>query len=217
MYLDIFFKTSELSIFLAGIISCFFYKKLPNIYKLISLYIWWGACINCLGIYFKNTGYNLFLVPIYSFIELAIFSYIYIYIFFKKTSFLYKGLIFLAHSLIILDFLFLYDLFNAKTFDAFNKVVSDVTIILLCLRYYSSILKEETPINKELILLNSVFIGYFSINCLIFLSMNFLVNESRDLVIPFWLLNAFSILSLYMFFIYMIWQHGKTQKVSPSG
>ncbi|WP_264789307.1 hypothetical protein [Aureispira anguillae] len=123
----------------------------------------------------------------------------------------------MALGLILLDFLFLCDLFNAETFYAFSKVIADLTIIILCLIYYWKVLKEEMPIDKELLLLNSGFISYFSINCFIFLSINFLINESLDLVTPFWTLNALSALFLYLFLTYMIWQHGKIQKISPFG
>lgn len=218
MHIEIIWKAVECSMCVAGLSACYFYKELAPHYKLINSYIWLGILIDLLTTYFMNkTGYNLFLLPIYSFAELAIFSTIYLRFFIKKKTFILKGLLALAHGLIILDFLLLCDLFNAKSFYAFSKVIADIAIILLCLRYYRMILKEEAPIDKELLLLNSVFIGYFSINSIIFLSINFLVNESLDLVTPFWVLNALSALFLYLFLTYMIWQHGKIQKTSPSG
>lgn len=218
MYIEIIWKAVEFSMCVAGFSSCFFYKSLSTHYKFINIYIWLGILIDLLTTYFmKSTGYNLFLLPIYSFAELAIFSSIYLRFFLKGENLVLKGLLLLAHSLILLDFLFLCDLFNAETFYAFSKVVADIAIVILCLKYFSNILKEETPIKKELLLLNSVFIGYFSINSIIFLSINFLVNESLDLVTPFWVLNALSALFLYSFLTYMIWQHGRIQKTSPSG
>jgi hypothetical protein len=142
---------------------------------------------------------------------------IYLSSFIKEKKVVLQSFLLLAHCLIILDFLFLCDLFNTKTFYAFSKVVADLAIVVLCLKYYSAILKEEVSVNKELLVLNSVFIGYFSINSILFLSINFLVNESLDLVTPFWVLNALSALFLYLFLTYMIWQHGRTQKTLPSG
>jgi len=202
---------------IAGVSACYLIKQLPQLYKLIGIYIGLSILVELLTTYFmRSTGYNLFLLPIYSFAELAIFSTIYLR-FFLKGEKIIQGLLVLAHALILLDFLFLCDLFNAKTFYAFSKVIADIAIVLLCLRYYWAILKEEMPIDKELLLLNSVFIGYFSINSIIFLSINFLVNESLNLVTPFWILNALSALFLYLFLTYMIWQHGKTPKTSPSG
>lgn len=204
--------------FMAGVSICYLIKQLPQLYKLIGIYIGLSILVELLTTYLmKSTGYNLFLLPIYSFAELVIFSSIYLRFFLKGENAVLKGLLLLAHGLILLDFLFLCDLFNAETFYAFSKVVADIAIVVLCLKYFSNILKEETPIKKELLLLNSVFIGYFSINSIIFLSINFLVNESLDLVTPFWVLNALSALFLYSFLTYMIWQHGRTQKTSPSG
>lgn len=215
MFSETILNSAKWGLYIVGISNFCFYKKLTPIYQYLSFYIWFTILVNFMGDYLS---YNLFLLPIYSFVELAIFSAIYLRFFLKKgENTVLQGLLLLAHGLIVLDFLFLCDLFNAKTFYAFSKVVADLAIVLLCLRYYWTILKEETPIDKELLLLNSVFIGYFSINSIIFLSINFLVNESIDLVTPFWILNALSALFLYSFLTYMIWQHGKTQKISPSG
>jgi hypothetical protein len=214
MFTEIVFDGAEWSLYLAGIFCCYFYKQLASIYQYLSFYIWFTILTNYIGLYFSS---NLFWLPIYSFAELAIFSIIYLRFFLKGEKVVLQSLLLLAHVLILLDFLFLCDLFKVETFYAFSKVVADISIILLCLRYYWTILKEDSPINKELLLLNSVFIGYFSINSILFLSINFLVNESLDLVTPFWVLNALSALFLYSFLTYMIWQHGKIQKTSPSG
>jgi len=214
MFSETILTSAEWSLYIVGIICLFVYKQITPKYRYLSFYIWVTILINLMGVYLH---YNLFLLPIYSFVELAIFSIIYLRFFFREKNIVLQSLLLLAHALILLDFLFLCDLFNAKTFYAFSKVVTDITIVLLCLKYYLTILKEETPIDKELFLLNSVFIGYFSINSIIFLSINFLINESLDLVTPFWILNALSALFLYSFLTYMIWLHGKIQKTSPSG
>lgn len=218
MFTEIILAGTGFSLCIAGLSSCYFYKKLAFHYKILSFYIWFTIITNGIGLYLtSHTGYNLFLLPIYSFVELFIFSTIYIRFFFREKNIVIQSLLLLAHGLILLDFLFLCDLFNAETFYAFSKVVADIAIVVLCLKYFSNILKEETLINKELLLLNSVFVGYFFINSITFLSANFLVNESLDLVTPFWVLNALSALFLYSFLTYMIWQHGRIQKTSPSG
>lgn len=214
MFSEIILNSAEWSLYILGITCCYYYRQLTPIYQYLSFYIWFTILTNFMGVYLN---YNLFLLPIYSFAELAIFSSIYLRFFLKGENLVLKGLLLFAHGLILLDFLFLCDLFNAETFYAFSKVVTDIAIVVLCLKYFSNILKEETLINKELLLLNSVFVGYFFINSITFLSANFLVNESLDLVTPFWVLNALSALFLYSFLTYMIWQHGRTQKTSPSG
>lgn len=214
MFTESIFFIAEISLCISGIVSGYYYKHLTLKYYYLGFYIWLTILTNYIGLYFSS---NLFWLPIYSFAELSIFSIIYLRFFLKGEKKVLQLLLLLAQALIVLDFLFLCDLFNAKTFYAFSKVVADVAIVLLCLRYYWTILQEDTPIDKELLLLNSVFIGYFSINTIIFLSINFLVNESLDLVTPFWVLNALNALFLYSFLTYMIWQHGRIQKTLPSG
>lgn len=218
MHTNIIWVLTVFAMGIAGLSCGYLHKELTPKYKLISNYIWIGILIYCITLFFRAiNNYNLFLLPIYSFIELVIFSKLYFTFFIKKPNPLLHKIITFIYILIVLDFLFLCDLFNAETFYAFSKVITDLAIMGLCLNYYWMVLKEEAPINKELLLLNSGFMSYFSINCFIFLSINFLVNESLDLVTPFWVINALSVLFLYLFLTYMIWQHGKIQKISPSG
>lgn len=215
-----------LFIFIARIIlwitfltGCYFYFYLDSRYKYITQYLLLAVSFDLLITYFSiSTKYNLFIWPIYSFLEFSIFSWLYYQCFLKENNKIGLPIfIVLFHGLIILDVVYLGDLYNAANFYAFSKVVADVGIILLCLLYYKTALTRQESINREMFVLNSIFISYFSINLIISLSMNFLINESNHLVFPFWILNAISASLLYLSLTYMIWQHGKTQKTLPSG
>lgn len=218
MYKASIFLATRIVLWFAGILGCLLYKTLTKKYQLIIVYILLALSIDCFAFLLKkNALYNLFLLPVYSFIELAIFSKVYKDYFIKDYRLLLNVFTVFIHSLILLDVAFLCDFFNAKTFYAFSKVITDIGIITFCLLYYWKSLKEDQIINKELLLLNAGFLCYFSINLLIFLSMNFLINASLHLVDPFWILNALSALFLYLFLIYMIWRYGRNPKLSHSG
>lgn len=192
--------------------------RLNKTYLLILLYLILSLVTNELTIYFReNAGYNLFLLPVYSFLELLIFSYLYLTVFIKHQQRWLVYFSILMHLLIALDLAFLTDLFNAETFFAFGKVVSDITIVVFALIYYKNVLEEKQTIEREYLVLNAGFVSYFALNLLIFSSINFLINESLSLVDPFWILNAASTLAFYLFLMYMLWQHGKTRKTLPSG
>lgn len=216
--MEVIWILTRVTLWISGSIGLVTYSRLSPIYKLIVAYILLAIGGDLTSTFFeKNGGYNLFVIPIYSFLELTLFSSLYYLYFIKSKSKLLLGFTLLMHSLILLDIIFLADFFNAKTFYAFGKVTTDLTIVIFCLVYYWKTIKGDQPINKELFRLNSIFISYFLINLLIFLSINFLINESLHLVNPFWMLNALSALFLYLFLTYMIWQHGKTPKTSHFG
>lgn len=218
MLIETIWLITELSMLVAGVIGCYLYQNLPLRYRLITLYILLAISTDLLTIYFRTYwGYNLFLLPIYSFIELVIFSKLYVSSFIKKEIPILRRLIFFAQALTVLDLMFICNLFHIQTFHAYSKVITDIIVITYCLMYYFKILTGELSFSKELFLLNSSFVYYFSINVLIFLSVNFLINESLYLVTPFWMINALSALFLYNFLTYMIWQHGKSQKILRSG
>ena len=216
--MEMIWMATRITLWVAGVVGCMRYFQLSPKYKLLTMYLLLGVATDLTGTYFENdSGYNLFLIPIYSLIELSIFSALYYFFFLEqKKRFLLFGIP-LMLGFIVLDIFFLCDLFNAKTFYAFGKVISDFTIIGLCFFYYWKVLMGEQAINRELFILNTVFLSYFLINALIFLSINFLINEAFYLVDPFWAANALTALLLYAFLTYMIWQDGKTRKALHSG
>lgn len=218
MYFEAILFTTRLFLWLAGIVGGVFFLRLSPRYKLITSYIFLGIGIDLLTEYFIDLfAYNLFLLPAFSFFELLIFTVLYLRFFLGKSSpsiFVFALSLF---GLIFLDIVYLCDLYNAANFYALSKVVSDVGIVSFCLIYFWKVLKGLVPINKDMLLLNALFLFYFSVNFLIFGSINFLINESLQLVNPFWTLNLLSAIILYSIMTYMIWQHGSNQRILPYG
>ena len=194
------------------------YPRISPFYRLVGAYLFLSVIVDVTNTYFEqSTGYNLFVIPIYSFFELLLYSIIYYQYLLKRKSWLGFYALIICFLLIVLDTLFLSDLFNVKFFTAFSKVLTDLVIVVMALCYYSEILQGIHPYNKVVFYLNTIFLGYFLLNSLIFLSINFLVNASLTIVIPFWAANALSALFLYALLTYIIWQHGNIKNNSQFG
>lgn len=198
---------------IAGII---YFKQLKASYRLVVIYLaiclvtdlfcrFWG--------YFSDLKYNLFLIPIFGFLELVVFSILYYrYIFRNKSNSL---LLFIAAMflLILSEIAFASKLFHRETFHSYGKVIADASVVFFCLLYYWKVFKGQIPINSEYNLLNAVVFVYYSVNLFIFLAVNFLVNAKLTFVIFFWAVNLISMVLFYLILIYLIWQNGKTRKI----
>lgn len=164
--------------------------------------------------FYSHSKYNLFMIPIFGFLELSIFSVLYYkYIFQNKSKSL---LIFIVTILLLI----LYEVISTlksshkESFHSYGKVVADASIVFFCLIYYWRVVKGQIPINSEYNFLNSVVFVYYSVNLLLYLPVNFLVNAKLTLVIFFWVVNLISMVLFYLILIYLIWQNGKTLKIS---
>ncbi|TCN63729.1 hypothetical protein CLV25_11579 [Acetobacteroides hydrogenigenes] len=162
--------------------------------------------------YYSRFKYNLFIVPIFGFFELAIFSKLYYSHILRRRSNILIGFMVLALLCVSSELLFVSRLLHLKNFQSFGKVIADVVIVLYCLMYYWRIFNGSIPIVKEHRYLNVAALIYFSINLVLFLPINFLVNESISVVFLFWVLNLVSLNLFYLVLIYLIWQNGKIRK-----
>ena len=218
MLIDIIWTAIALSLCTGVILGAYFYNKLSPIYRLVTFYLLFSIVSGWLSDYFANKeGYNLFLLPVFSFIELTIFYILYASFFITKGKVPLRIFTLLVYGLILLDVVFLCDLFDVTTFYAFSKIVTNAAIIVFCLFYFWETLQNKVLIDKEKLVLNLAFISYFSITFITFLSFNFLVNANLAITYPFWILNALSTLFFYLFLIFMIWQHGNSPKSLHSG
>ncbi len=209
--------TSPISLLGGIFIGVKYYKNLDYIFKFILFYLiaslFTDIIYRYLG-FFSNLKYNLFMIPVFGFIELFIYSNLYYRGIFRSKSIPLLVFIVILHVLIISELFFIKNLFHLKSFQSFGKIIADASIILYCLLYYWSLFKEKISIQPSLIIFNAASIIYYSINLFIFLCVNFLVNENIKLVIIFWSINLISMVSFYIILTYLIWQNGKTQSIS---
>lgn len=165
-----------------------------------------------LGYYsiFKN---NLFLIPVFGFLELAIISTLYYKYILKIKS--VPLLLFIVTMLLII----LYEIIIApilpyrKYFFSIGKIIADVSVIFFCMYYYWRVFKWQIPIKSQYNLMNAAIFIYYSISLLNYLTINFLINEKLSIVTFFWVIRFISMILFYLVLIYLIWQDGKTRKI----
>lgn len=202
-----------LTLSLAVLTSIYWFRWLNYPYKMLSAFVWVTAAANVFSMYIKDTGTNLSVLPVLSLATLLIFSKLYLDEFLKERTLASIGLIGSAVVIICFDVYYSYNGLSVRQFYALGTVACDLCIVIFCLYYFWKSLKGEEALDRELWILNSAFLVYFSISTLLFFSINFLINEALKVVAPFWMLNAFSASFLYSFLSYRIWRYGRLHKL----
>lgn len=194
------------------------FRRLKETNRLIVVYFVVMLIVDLLSRffgYFSQSKYNLFLIPIYGFLELGVFSVMYYkYILRSKSKYLLSFIVFM-HLLILVEIFFGKGLFHPESFQSFGKVIADASIILYSIYFYLKIFKGQIPIRSEYAFLNAVVLIYFSINLIIYLAINFLVNAQFKLVVAFWIINLLSVIIFELILISLLWKDGRTRKTLP--
>lgn len=191
-------------------IGFYYFRSLNVIHKAITWYLLILLVVDITSRIFAYFGNNLFVLLVYSLIELVAFVYFYYKYVFKARHRLVLGLSIAGMLYIIWEIVaFKMDI---KQFQTYAKVVDDFIIITLALSFFHekiNIFKESKWDNFKL---NAVILVFFTLNMIFFLPFNFLVNERTGLKFYFWLGNLTITLSFYLFLIYFVWKNGRTQK-----
>lgn len=199
------------AILLVGLcIGFYYFKSLNNIHKAITWYLLILLIVDITSRIFAYYGNNLFILLVYSLIELVAFVCFYYMYIFKARHRLVLGLSILSVLYILWEIVvFKMDI---KQFQTYAKVVDDFVIITLVFSFFHekiNIFKESKWDNFKL---NAVILTFFTLNMIFFLPFNFLVNERTGLKFYFWLGNLTITISFYLFLIYFVWKNGRTQK-----
>lgn len=197
---------------LLGIVK---YKGLPASLRFLHLYLFFGLATDLAFRGLGELGYNLFFIPIYALLELYILAlFFYRHIFNQSRPILYIAMF--TALLIAADVLLLSNLFAAKTFTTYSRFLQDLVIVLYCLWWYYAWLKGRLKTPRWQLFIN-VTLVYFTVNLLLFTSVSFLINEARQFISWFWLLNNILTVVFYACITYYLWQHGKTQPTLQRG
>lgn len=200
---------------LVGVIFGFFYNKyLSNVYKSITFYLLLMLCIEVLTKTLGALGNNLIVLPVFSLIELTFFLYLYNKHLLKKNNkfFIAIGLIGILYIFSEIILYFVLNNVKPKQFQPYSKVVDNFIVILMTLAFFHEKIKNYKEAKWNNFRLNSVILGFFTINLIIFLPFNFLVNESTGLKYYFWLINIVIIVLFYTYLTWSIWKNGRGRK-----
>ncbi len=162
--------TSPFVLFVGVLFGVLKFRRLKKSNQLLVFYLGFSLTFDLLSRYFgyiAQSKYNLFLIPIYGFLELGFLSVLYYrYILRSKSKYLLSFIVFM-HLLILVEIFFGKGLFHPESFQSFGKVIADASIILYSIYFYLKIFKGQIPIRSEYAFLNAVVLRCFSINLII--------------------------------------------------
>lgn len=161
----------------------------------------------------KFLGSNLFFINIYSLFELIILFY---YLKTKKRLFP-KWYIFVFFALIAFNLyeLLTVDFINFMEFQSYSKTINSLFLLIVTITLILNIIRfdRDDLMNSILFILPI----YLTINAIIGLPLNLLVNFIDETVYYMWWVNCLNVITFYSVIIFSIWKFGKTRKTSFFG
>ncbi|MBL4705267.1 MAG: hypothetical protein JKY54_12150 [Flavobacteriales bacterium] len=155
---------------------------------------------------------NLILFNVLSIVEILTFSWLYYTMINQKRWVWLLGAAAIAY--VFVETLGI-DADEVASFQSYSKMVSSFAIVIMGLKYILEHVKEERSIlNRNL---NYVIIFYFSLELILLLPLNFLINQDSNLIFYIWFLHLGINILLYVYLIRFIWKNGKIQKQLRSG
>lgn len=195
-------------IFLIG-----FFKTSDLLRKLMLIYLLVALLIDLLSRYFGYISalkFNLFLLPLFGWLEFILFTLMYREILKRTYDRLHFWVFMIVQVFYIVDVFITGDVRHPRTFSTYSKVLSNLMIIGYALLYFFEVSKSVRVTWNYKMLFNSSVVVYFVFNIMITLTTNFLVNEQLELIIYFWFANLILTATFYLIIIHGIWQNGKT-------
>lgn len=195
-------------------IGIYFFKSIDIFHKIIVIYLGSMLAIDLLARLFGEVyGNNLIFIPILGFIELSVFSVFYYFSGLNEN----RATKFLLFGIIALSFLFsaweIYKVYDVpiEEFESYSKAISTCVVVLLSIGYFIDNIRKRKNISEGEFLLNSGILMYFSLELILFLPIDFLINDGSGLKYYFWFANLIFTLVFYNFLIISVWKNGRIQ------
>jgi hypothetical protein len=202
------------------LVGCIFgginYSKNPSVSRWIFWYFVASLGLDIVSRYmgfFSSHGNNLFLFSVNALIDLIFFARLYIRFFQTNYKLLLQVVSVLVGTIVTANMAFHGDTIFVASFQAYDKLLCDGVIFIMALISMLDLLRGKGELKKEILRLNIVVLLYFSLDMLMSLIMNFLVNsELKYFLAYFWLLRLALLITLYIILIHTLWQTGKNRK-----
>lgn len=203
--------TSPLVFIYPLIVCCVSFLRQASVFRVICLFVIVAFTVEVLStILWYNQKNNLFLLHIYTPIELLIISIFYYNIFKRYVK---KWIIPLLCCLFIIcsifDSLFIHGISN---FNIYARSIESIIIISYSLFFFYKKLGEsniKSTLSFPLDLINSAFLIYFSISFFLFLFSNYINDETLATYIA-WGIHAIALWLLYTTIGIALWKAGKS-------
>jgi hypothetical protein len=217
-YYKIIFHIADLNpivLILSFIIGLYTYKRLNDLHKNVLYYLVLMLCVDILGrVLAAIYGANIIVLPLYSLVEMLFFLYFYNkYLFFKPSKiFIFLGIAGTLYIIAEITQYFILETLNLKQYQPYGKVVDNFVIILMTLTFFYQKIDSFNETRWDNFKLNMVVLIYFTINTLVFLPFNFLVNESSGVKFYFLTGNVFMTFFFYVYLTSLVWKNGTANK-----
>jgi len=203
---------SHTILYLALLISALVYKRLNPLHKSLIAYILILLVSDWLMDVFKHySGNTIMVLYIYSFFELAFMLY-----FFKQHMFLKKqqfitllgsgGLLYIIAEMLLV---FVFKGLVIKDFQPYAKVADNFVIVLMALAYLHERVNGFGESGWGSFRLNMVFLVFFTLNTIIFLPFNFMINAAGNAKFYFWAGHVVLLILFYLYLTFELWANGR--------
>ncbi|MXN91086.1 hypothetical protein GR160_07570 [Flavobacterium sp. Sd200] len=157
------------------------------------------------------SGNNFIVLLVYSLIELVFFVYFYSRFMLNKPNKIIIGLGAVAAVYIVAEIVqYFANPMYIKQFQPYAKVVDNFVIIIMALAFFYQKMRSFNETRWGNFKLNTVLLIFFTLNTIIFLPFNFLVNDSSGVVFYIWTANGLAISFFYLYLFSLIFKNGKT-------
>lgn len=214
-YNDILVMSSPFCLIIGVLFGLFYYRSIDRENRLIWIYLIICLFFDFISRYIGSiTGNNLFLWPLFSLTELLVFTKFYQG--FIKKSKIILGLLLLGIGYILFEIGYI-DGANVKGFQSYARIVTSFLIVIMVLSKIIWQVKTDQNISKGKQHLNNVILIVFSLNVLLLLPMNLLINGSSSLITAIWMTYLSVTVLFYIYLSYSIWKNGKNRKLLSYG
>lgn len=204
---------SPITLFIGTALGLISFKSLNIVTKGITVYL---AIMLLVDIVMRLLPYfqtnNHIVLPIYCLIELGLFTYFYNKYFLSRRYLALNVITILALVYIVWDII-TFSFTSAKDFQSYAKVFDNFGIILLALTYCYEKLDQPNVAKWKNFRLNIVVLIFFTINLILFLPYNFIINDNGGIQFYFMQGILFTTVFFYIYLSYFIWQNSK--KATP--
>lgn len=204
------------------LLAAFNFRKNTPVAWLIAGYLFCALAVDMLSRYwgiFSESKNNLIFLSITGVVDLVFFSLLY-----GRRYFGSKRQIALPALTVLVVGGVIYNLWYkgfgqeyVAEYHSYDKLVCDGVIVVYALANMFDVLNGKGPLRTEIIRVNGAVLLFFSLDLLISLATNFLINAGLNFVVYFWLIRLALLLILYSILIYTLWLTGKNPKHSHYG
>jgi len=208
-YLGIF---SAVLLALGVVVGLVVYNKLNALHKSIFVYL-----VLMLGIDWTSRaftliiGTNLVIIPIFSFVELLFFICFYNKYLLDKPNKVLIGSGCIGLIYIVAEFLqyFVFNTLNLKQFQPYCKIADNFVIIIMALVFYYQKMNNFNETKWTNFKLNTAILFYFTINAIIYIPFNFIINETIGVRLYIWIVNVVVVILFYSYLTFLVWKSGR--------